>query len=243
MAKSSGLGSSLIVGVYDVSGDIGSLGTISSKRASISSTGIDKSAEERYLGLKDGDLAFNSFWNTSAGQAHVALSALPTTDTMISYLHGSTVGEVAASMVAKQIDYAPTRGADGSLVAATTAAGSGFGLEWGELLTTGVQTFASGTVNGTSIDLGATSTLFGASAYLHVLSLGSGTPTVTVADSANDSTFAGVTGMAFTPTAASTERLQGAVTATVRRYVRVQVTGTYTDLECVLVFVRYLETP
>jgi len=49
--------------------------------------------------------------------------------------------------------------------------------------------------------------------------------------------------MAFTPTVAGTERLQGAVDATVRRYVRVQITGTYTNLKCVLVFVRYLETP
>jgi hypothetical protein len=129
-------------------------------------------------------------------------------------------------------------------VANINASASGSPLEWGELLTTGKQTFASGAVNGTSIDLGATDTAFGAAAILHVFSLGSGAPTVTVADSANDSTFAALspTSLAFTPTVAGVERQQTGLTATVRRYVRVQVTGTYTNLVCALSFVRYTES-
>lgn len=243
MAKSSGLGSSLIVGAYDISGDIGSLSSIESMRASIDVPAINQSAMDRIMGHKDGSLAFGSYWNAVAGQAHPVLSALPRTDIQMSWLHGSTVGEVAASMIAKQANYAPARGADGSLAATTTAHANGYGLEFGELLTTGVQTFASGTVNGTSIDYGSASTLFGAAAYLHVISLGSGTPTVTITDSAANSVFVAVTGMAFTPTVAGTQRLQGLTTATVRRYVRAEVTGTYTNLVAVVVFVRYLETP
>lgn len=243
MAKLSGLGSSLIVGAFDISGDIGALSSIEAMRASLDVPAINQSAMDRIMGLKDGNLAFSSYWNTSAGQAHLVLSALPRTDIQMSWLHSSAVGGVAGSMIAKQAGYAPTRGQDGSLAAETRGLANGYGLEFGELLTTGVQTFASGTVNGTSIDYGSVSSLFGAAAYLHVISLGSGTPTVTVADSANDSVFAAVTGMAFTPTVAGTQRLQGAVNATVRRYVRVQVTGTYTNLVAVLVFVRYLETP
>jgi hypothetical protein len=245
MAKSSGLGSSLIVGAYDVSGDIGALGTIETSRGVQDVSGIDKSALERIVLLKDGSLSFTSFWNTVAGQAHPVLSAQPRTDVQVSYLHGSTVGEPAASMIAKQVSYAPTRGQDGSLVVENTAHANGYGLEWGALLTTGKQTFASGTVNGTSIDYGATSSLFGATGYLHTISLGSGTPTVTVTDSANDSTFAALapTSIVFTPVAAGTSRVQTGVTATIRRYTRVEVTGTYTNLVAVLVFVRYLEAP
>ncbi len=245
MAKVSGLGSSLIVGAFDISGDIGALSGTETSRATLDVTAINESAMDRIVGRKDGALGFDSFWNTAAGQAHLVLSALPRTDVQISYLHGSTVGEVGASMIAKQIDYAPAFGADGSLVATTTAQSNGYGLEWGELLSTGVQTFALGTVNGTSIDYGSASSAFGAAAYLHVISLGSGTPTVTIADSANNSTFATLspTALAFTPTVAGTQRLQTGTTATIRQYLRAQVTGTYTNLVAVVLVVRYLATP
>ena len=79
MAKSSGLGSGLIVGTANISGDVGELSTISTSRAMLDVTGIDKSAFERVLGRKDGAITFSSFWNTAAGQAHLTLSALPTT--------------------------------------------------------------------------------------------------------------------------------------------------------------------
>lgn len=247
MAKQSGLGSALWWGSADLSGDVGSVSTIETSRALLEVTGIDKSAPERIPGLRDGSLAFTAYWNTAAGQAHLTLSALPTTDVICSVGIGAAsgaVGQAAASLVAKQITYGEARGQDGSLVANINAAASGSPLEWGELLTTGKQTFASGAVNGTSIDLGATDTAFGAAAILHVFSLGSGTPTVTVTDSANDSLFAALspTSLAFTPTGASVERLQTGTTATVRRYVRIQVSGTYTDLVCALVFVRYTES-
>jgi hypothetical protein len=244
MAKSSGLGSGLIVGSSDISGDVGELSDISSPRAMLDVTGIDKSAFERVLGRKDGAITFSSFWNTSAGQAHLALRNPPAADVMVTYLHGSTVGEVAASMTAKQVSYAPAFGADGSLVATTNAIANGFGLEWGELLTTGVQSFATGTVNGTSIDLGSTSTLFGAAAYLHVISVASGTAVFTVQDSADNAAFATVTGMVFTGAAGpTTQRLQGAVNATVRRYVRIEGSGTHGAALVVVNFVRYLTDP
>lgn len=243
MAKQSGLTSAFFVGTADISGDVGSVGTIEIARAALDVTAIDKSAIERITGLRDGSMSFNSYWNTSAGAAETVLEALPRTDIQCSLFIGSTVGYPAASMIAKQLNYAPSRGQDGSLVATTNLQANGYGLEWGEMLTTGKQTFASGATNGTSIDLGAVSTLFGAAGYLHVFSVGSGTPTVAIADSADNSSFTAITGMTFTASpAATTERLQGAVGATVRRYVRVQVTGTYTNLVCAVNFVRYTES-
>ena len=243
MAKQSGIGSNLYVAQFDVSGDIGAIGSIDTSRALLDLTDITESGFERTVGRRDGQITFSSFWNTAAGQAHPALSALPSADRIVSAFIGSTVGSAAASLVAKQIGYGPSFGEDGSLVASTTALANGYGLEWGEMLTTGKQTFASGTQNGTSIDLGSVSTLFGAAGYLHAFSLGSGTPTVTIQDSANDTDFLAVTGMGFTAiTAATSERVQGAVGATVRRYVRIQVTGTYTALVCAVAFVRYLSS-
>jgi len=247
MAKGSGLGASLFVAQYDLSGDIGAITSASSSRATQSVAAINQLAEDRIVLRKDGALAFNSYWNAVAGQAHPVLSALPTTDRIVSYFHGSTVGNPAASMVSKLIDYAPAFGADGSLVVTNTAEANGYGLEWSGggtgdgMLTTGLQSFATGTVSGTSIDLGATSTLFGAAAYLHCTVMPSGTLTVTVEDSANDIAFSTVTGMVFTNlTAPGSERVQGAVGATVRRYVRVTCSGTHGTASVAVNLIRYL---
>lgn len=244
MAKMSGIGSKLWVGAYDLSGDIGSVDTIEALRGVLPSTSIEDAAESRMPGLKDGNLGFNAYWNTAADREHLVLTAITTADVQMTMAAGTpAVGTAAASIIAKKTSMAASRGADGSLITTVTGSANGYGLEWGELLTAGAATFASGSLNGTSIDLGSTSTAFGAAAYLHVISLGSGTPTVIVADSANDSTFTGVTGLTFSPASAGTSRVQTAALATVRRYVRIQVSGTYTNLVCVLNFVRYTENP
>jgi len=247
MAKESGLGDSLFVAQYDLSGDIGQVTNVNCPRATFGVSSIQDLAEARILGRKDGSIGFTSYWNVVAGQAHPVLSALPTTDRIVSYFHGSTVGGAAASMTAKQLDYAPQFGADGSLVVTNSMVANGYGLEWSGgatgdgMLTTGKQTFATGAVNGTSIDLGTTSTLFGAAAYLHVFSIASGTAQFTVQDSANNSTFVDIAGMAFTPvTTATSERVQGAVSATVRQYVRIQGSGTHGNAVIAVNFIRYL---
>lgn len=243
MAKQSGVGSRLWVGSVDLSGDIGAINSAETMRGTLPSTSIADAAEARILGLRDGSLSFNAYWNTRDGQAHATLSALPRTDVQCILAAGTpAVGSAGAAIIAKQLGYAPARGQDGSLLATVTAQANGYGLEWGQFLTASAQTFASGSVNGTSVDGGA-STSFGAAAYLNVLSLDSGTPTVTIQDSSDNSSFTAVTGMAFSPTGASVARVQGAVNATVNRYVRVRVTGTYSGLVAVLLFVRYTEDP
>lgn len=246
MTKAAGLGHNLYVAQFDLSGDAGSVGTIAGKRGSLEVTGINALAMERILTHRDGEIGFTAFWNTDTDKVHDALKGLVTTDRIVTYAGltsaAGVVGDPAASIIAKQMNYDPTRGQDGSLVTATQfLSNAGLGLEWGQLLTTGKQTYATGTVNGTSIDLGAVSTLFGASAYLHVFSIGSGTSTFAVQDSADDSSFLDVTGMTFTAvTAATSERIQGAVGATVRRYVRLQKTGVSSATVAVVNFIRHL---
>ena len=245
MAKQSGAGSALWFGSVDLSGDVGAITGAETTRAALPITGIDKSAEERTTGLRDGTLGFTAYWNTAAGGAHLSLLTHPTTDVQVSAAIGTpAVGTAACSILAKQTNYAVARGADGSLVATINAVGNGYALEWGELLTTGKQTFASGTVNGASIDVGAVSTLFGAAAYLHVFSIGSGNPTVTIKDSADNGTFAALapTSLVFTPTVAGVNHLVTGLAATIRRYIRVEVTGTYTNLVAAVIFVRYTES-
>ncbi len=246
MAKQSALGSSFFVDAFDLSGDIGAVTSAETMRALIDVTGIDKSAMERIGGLRDGSMTFASFWNTTATTGDIAVLQTQTrSDRICSVFIGSTVGFPAASINGKQINYPVTRGADGSIAATTDVKsnGTGMGLEWGEMLTTGKQSFATGTVNGTAIDLGSASTAFGAAAYLHVISVASGTATFAVQDSTDNITFNNITGLAFTgATGATSQRLQTTATLSVARYIRIQGTGVHGAAVVACNFVRYTES-
>jgi hypothetical protein len=64
------------------------------------------------------------------------------------------IGGASACLVAKQVGYDATRGADGSLLLKTQGMGNAFGIEWGTQLTAGLRTDTAAT-NGTSLDQGA----------------------------------------------------------------------------------------
>lgn len=239
MPKESGVGiDRLFVSGYDLSGDVGAVQRIAQLRAVQDNTGLDKFGIERLPLLQDGEISFNAFFNPAANQEHVALS-LPSGsgDHVVSYFHGSTVGSPAAGLVGKQIDYPPHRAQDGSLAIALQYLANGSGVDWGDQLTTAKQNFASAN-NGTSIDYTAVSTAFGAVGYLEVFSVGSGTATVAIQDSADNAAFTDITGLVFTGATARTEqRLATATNATIRRYLRVNVTGGFTNA-LIAVFVR-----
>jgi hypothetical protein len=238
MAKTSGLGDNYYLGGYDLSGDINSLSKISGMVATLDVTAINESAMERLGGKRDGAIDFTSYFNPTG--AHPVLSALPTTDVQASYRRGTVLGNPAAEFVAKQIDYNPTRGADGSLTCAVSLQGDGFGLEWGVQLTAGLRTDTAAT-NGTSLDQSA-STSFGAQAYLQVTAFTGTDVTVKIQDSADNSSFADVTGLTFTQTtaAATTQRLATSNAATIRRYVRAVTvtTGGFTSATFAVTLVR-----
>lgn len=230
MSKQSGLGDQLFIGGLDVGADINSISSLSTPRETLPSTGITASANERMFGKRDGMAEFTSYFNDASGRVHEALKTLPTTDVHVMYLRGAGVGSEAFCIVGKEVSYDPNRGDDGSLLFSTSVPGSAYGADWSKQLTAGKVTHASAT-NGTSID--TTSSLsFGFQAYLQVFSIGSGTATVTIEDSADNVSFAAVTSGAFTNvTAATTERIQSSSdTGTVRRYVRVATSGVFTNL-------------
>lgn len=240
MAKQSGLGDTLLVNGVDLSGDVGAMSAIQGQLATLEATGLNVSAKERIAGHHSGAMNFMSFFNDDVAGAHTILKAQGASDIYLMYLRGSNLGGAAAAMRGPQVDYGLSRGADASLTAAIQAQSNVNPLEWLEQLTAGKATHASAT-NGSSVDLGAVSTLFGLSAWLQVVSLGSGTPTVKLQDSADNSTFADITGGSFgVVTAPSYSRLQTGVTATIRRYVRVATTGTFSNLVLAVGFNRYL---
>lgn len=248
MPKSSGLGDNCYIDQYDMSGDINSLGRIGSPVAVQDNVqGIKKYAVERLRLKADGLIDFSSFFNvdsaTGAEGAHVALKTLPRTDRQITYCRGTTIGSPAASMLCKQVNYDGTRAADGSFTFGVNAVANGYGLEWGNLVTAGLRTDTTATSPATGADLGSspTSYSFGWVAYLHVIAFTGTSVTVTLQDSADNSSFTSLTGGAFTAaTARGTQRLASAsTTATVRRYVRAITTGTFSNAQFGINFVRY----
>lgn len=240
MAKQGGMGDAYYVGGDDITGNIGSLGNIHGGPNLQDVTDIGQSGNARIGLLRDGGLSANIWFDTALAQPILRL--LPTADVVASYRIGSALGNPMASCVAKQVNYDPTRGADGSLAFGVEwQASAGTGLEWGEALTVGKKTDTAAT-NGTAIDLGAVSSLFGAAGYVHVFSVVGTSVTVTIQDSADNVSFATVTGLAFTAVAAGNkgaERLATGTTATIRRYVRAVTTGTFSSAVFAVNFVRY----
>lgn len=230
MSKQSGLGDQLFIGGYDVGADINSIGSLSTPREVLPGTAITHSAMARLFGKRDGQAEFTAYFNDATDQIHSRLKLLPRTDTHLMYLRGQGIGKAALAMPAKQIGYDPTRADDGSLLFGVSLSSNAYGADWCQQLTAGKQTDASA-ANSTAIDTLA-SKAFGFQAYLQVFSIGSGTATVTVEDSADNISFAAVTSGAFTAvTALTAERIQSSSdTATVRRYVRVATSGVFTDL-------------
>ena len=256
MSKQSGLGDHLYIDGVDLSGDVGSIGSMHGGPTGTQDvTGINKFAYERLGLLLDGELDHSGFFNPAAGAAHPTLKTLPYTDRILSYFHGGALGNEACGIVAKQLNYDWTRGADGSLTTTTNAQANGYGIEWGQQLTPGQRTDTTAT-NGTGVDLtygvgtfppifpatAGASVSFGWSAYVHVFAFTGTSIVFTVQDSADNSTFTTLTGGAFpsVTTGPGAMRIAGANTATVRRYARVATTGTFTSCTFALVFVPYL---
>lgn len=240
MSKQTGLGMNCYVGTRNVSGDIGSIKKIACPQKPLAITAIDKLAYERVGGQRDGGIDFVSWFNPSASQEHDAFSSLPTTDQITTVTTGTANGSAAASMVAKQVNYDGDRKKDGAFSFSVSALANSFGLEWGRLLTAGVRTDTTAT-NGTGVDFLA-STSFGWQAYLHVFAFTGTDVTITLQDSADNISFLGFTGSAFTTvTTPTSQRLASASpTATVRQYVRVITTTSagFSNVQFAVVFVK-----
>ncbi|MFI1472034.1 hypothetical protein [Streptomyces wuyuanensis] len=244
MSKQSGLGDNLYVAGYDLSGDINALGNVGGGPAVLPMTGINKSAMERIGGVRDGRLQFTSYFNPDTDRSHLRLSALPMADVILTYCRGTTLGNPAACIVAKQTNYDGTRGDDGDFKFTVDTQGSGFGLEWGRLLTAGQRT-DTGAANGTSVDFGTGSTEFGLQAYLHVMEFTGTDVTIKLQESSDNGSgdaFADVTGGGFTQVTAgpTSQRIQTARDQTVERYLRVvtATTGGFSSLTFAVTVIR-----
>jgi len=247
--KQSGMGDNLYVAGYDLSGDTGSIERIGGGNSPLVVTGINKSAFERIGGLRDGGIDWTSWFNPSAAQQHVALSPRPTTDVLVTYFRGTTIGKPAASMIAKQVNYDPTRGEDGSLSFSLNAVANGYGLEWGEQLTAGLRTDTGATAGTAYQYTGAATTNFGLQAYLQVTAFDGTDVTIKLQESSDNSgdAYADVTGGAFTSVTAApfTQRIATATNLAVEQYLKVTTvtTGGFTSVTFAVMIVRNAAAP
>lgn len=227
--KSSGLGDHLYISGFDASGDIGSVNRIGGGPQTIDQTGINKLAMERIGGLRDGNIDYTSFFNPGVDGIHAKLSLLPTTDVLMTYVRGATLGGPVACCMAKQLNYDGTRGDDGAMNFAGATQGNGYGLEWCEGMTAGQRTDTAAT-DGDTVDLLTGPTAFGLQAYLHVFAITGTSVTVTLEESADGVTWGPVVGGVFTAaTGVTTQRLETARDQAVQRYLRATSSGTFTS--------------
>lgn len=226
MAKQSGLGDNFYVGGYDLSGDINSLGNVGGGNAPIEVTGINKYAVERIGGIRDGRIEFTSYFNnsTSPSGAHPVLKQLPRTDVQFTYCRGTSVGSAAASMIGKQTNYDGTRGDDGTFTFQVNSQANAYGVEWGNLLTAGLNNNTAA-ATGTTFDGGSGSTN-GLQAYLHVTAFTGTSVTVKIQHSTDGSTWSDLVSFAAA-SAIGTERVT--TSGTVNRYLRVVTSGTFSN--------------
>lgn len=244
--KTSGLGDQFYVDGNNISGDVGSVDNVSAPQVLLDMTGIDKFAMERVGGLRDGNMKFTTFFNAATGKVLSVLKTLPRTDRIATYFRGTAIGNPAASLPAKQLNYDGKRATGGAYTFSAEAQANGFGIDWGNQLTAGMRTDSAAT-NGTGYDYGATigSTSFGWQAFLQFNVLTGTDVTVKIQDSADGVTFADLAGGAFaqvTTTTPQAQRLAVGGVATVRRYVRASTvtTGGFTVATFAVQFTKNL---
>lgn len=234
MAKEAPLAQRFYLQGLRISGDIGTI-VASCPRAVSEVNDIEGAGVERLLMHSDGIFDTNFWFNDATDREHEALKSLPTTDVIGMWFLSSTRGAAAANLVAKQINYDLNRNQDGSLSFAVQQMATNTPLDWGVTITAGEETHASAT-NSTGLDSGA-ETAVGLIAYLQMREIDSGTPTVTLQDSDdNGSGDAYATVLSFSPIADGAEPTaeRVTVTGTIKQWLRVTSTGTFTGADFVV---------
>lgn len=196
MAKEAGLGDRLFVNGYDLSGDVGSIQTLTHTIAEQDVTGINKSATERLQLLRDGELSFATYFtgdtsDTNNEHAHERLRNLATSANC-TYFRGTTQGGAGAGLVCNQFQYQLARGQDGSLLGSVNAKVSGgVATEWGYILDVdAVRTSAGNQTNG--LDLGASHGIDDMAFYLHATAF-TGTSVTLIIQQDDNSGFSSAT--------------------------------------------------
>jgi hypothetical protein len=236
VSKTSGLGDHLLAGGYLVGGDIRDV-AVNGGPALLDVTDITQSAHSRLGGLRDGKMSLTSYMDPAAGASHAAFSSLPTTDVIVTYLRGQVIGNPAASLNARQVNYDGTRANSGELTFKIDAEGDAYGLEWGVALTAGVRTDSGATTGAFYDNTAATS--FGGQAYFHLTAFAGTSVTIDIQSATTSGGSYSSTGLTTTAmTTIGAQRLATANNLTINRYLKVITTGTFSNAVFAVNFVR-----
>jgi hypothetical protein len=228
MSVKSGISQLLHIQGFDLSGDVTSINDLASPRTVHDVPVLNAAGMKRILSRGDCHLNVTSWFNDATERAHDAFKTLPAGQRLCLYSMGGAIGDVAAMLQARQVGYDGSEGEDGSLSFTIDMAGDG-GLEWADMITAGQDTISS-SGNESAVDQAAQTTA-GLAATLQIVSIASGTPTVTIMDSTNGSTSWGtiITFTAVAAAAAPTAERKVA-SGTIKRYLRITTTGSFSDL-------------
>jgi hypothetical protein len=240
MGKQSGLGDNFYISGYDLSGDVSAISQLGGGPATLDVTGIKSYANELIPGLRQGDWQFTSFWEFTSGDgqgyALNALDSLPVADVVGMYFRGTALQNKAAAINGKQLNMDPTRDASGNLSLAVEVQGSGYGMEWGEMLTAGLRTDEAATAGPAITDTAATS--YGAQAYVQLVAFTGTSVTIGI----EHATTSGGTYNPLMATSAMTaigaQRLSVSNTTAVDQYLKVTTAGTFSNAVFAVAFMR-----
>jgi hypothetical protein len=170
---------------------------------------------------------------------HNALSSLPRTDEIATYLRGTAQGNVAASCKGLQLNYDPTRDNTGQLTMQVEVDADGFGVEWGYQLTPGLRADTAATVGAAYDDTtGSGGTAFGAQAYLNLVALVGTNVDVSITHSTTSGgTYTSLMDFGSLSAIGSARQSVSNIT-TVNEFLKVVTTGTFTYAQFAVVFVR-----
>jgi len=245
MTITSGVGGRFFLDAIDLSGNVGMLTRMLMEAGQQNTTTVQDEGIARTPTLRHGAMDWRGYFDddADAGGPHAALSSLPTTDRQASYFHRATLGAPAWAMIAKQASHALDRSSSGELHVDVATVANGFGLELGHSLTAGKQN-STGAENLTGFDDTevAADTNFGLQAFLHVFAFTGTSVDIQIQDSDDDGSvdpYVDLTGGSFTTvTAVGTERIATGRTQAVKRWLRVELAGTYSNLDFAVVVVR-----
>jgi hypothetical protein len=236
MAKQTGLTDNFYIDGHDLSGNVTSVDTISGSKATLDTPVIESAGMVRLAGHGSGEISFTTWFDDGTNLEHTALAALPTTDVVVLYTRGVASDSPAAGITAKQINYDGSKGSDKALTLNVQCLTDSVPLEWGVLLTAGAITQSSAGSESSKDDSASSSS--GIAAYLQIVDINSGAPTITIEHSANNSSWS--TLLSFTAVSDGAEPTAERKTAsgTVNRYLRVTSTGTFSNAKFIIAYRR-----
>jgi hypothetical protein len=251
MSKTHSKWTRVLIGGANLSGDSRSLGNIGLQYDTAEAHGFDATLKERLVGQADAMFGpYQALFNDRPAAigpvqpgSHITFSAVgqPVASAFFGLGAVPAIGSPAYSMETQQTSYtAVATNADAVVINAdfTTRGSAATKAGWGRALAVGAGVAVTTELD--SVDNGAATT-GGATAVLHitqsVVAMTANDWTITIEDSADDTTFATIGTFTADGSAATAETIS--IAGTVRRYVRAVLTqGDEDDLICWINLIR-----